>query len=121
MKYKVVHSDKDSKYVVYRKFTYKPSKYLGVQGFLSIFFLSFGIYLTIPTPEDIVILGTIGKYIAAVFDLSTGKGILFATLAYKGTGVALICLAVIFGGSYIQESLKSQVKNSINSIGKLHL
>jgi len=121
MKYRVTQSNQDGRYVVYRKFHYKPSKYLGVKGFASVFLLSLGIFVTIPTPEDIVILGTIGKYVSSIFGMSTGKGILFATLAYKGAGIAILCVAVVLGGSYVQEKLKAQVKSSINSIGKLHL
>lgn len=121
MKYRVTQSEEDSKYTVYRTFNYTGSKYRGAQGFLSIFLLSLGIYLTIPTPEDVVILGTLGKYISAVFDLSAGKGILYATLTYKGMGVALLCAAIILGGAYIREKLKSKVKKQMDKFSKLHL
>jgi len=111
MRYKIAHSETD-RYVVYRKFTYKRNKYLGIQGFLSVSLLSIGIFLTMPTPEDIIVLGAIGKYLSKVFDMTTGQGVLYATLAYKGTGVALIVVAAAFGGSYIRNRLKAQVKNT---------
>ena len=121
MRYRVTQSEEDSKYTVYRTFNYTGSKYRGAQGFLSIFLLSLGIYLTIPTPEDVVILGTLGKYISGAFDLSAGKGILYATLTYKGIGVALLCAAMILGGAYIRGKLKSKVKKQMDRFSKLHL
>jgi len=111
MRYKIAHSETD-RYVVYRKFTYKRSKYLGIQGFLSVSLLSIGIFMSIPTPEDIVVLGAIGKYLSSMFNLTTGEGLLYATLAYKGTGVALIVVAAAFGGSYIRNRLKAKVKDT---------
>ena len=123
MKYRIANSETGD-YVVYRKFAYKRNIYHGTKGFLSVFLLSVGVFLTIPTPEDIVILGGLGKYVASIFNLSTGKGILYTTLIYKGAGVALICIAVILGGSYVQEKLKSQVRGQINNIKnfkRLHL
>ena len=119
MKYKVPHSAEDSRYVLYRKFTYRRNINHGAKGFLSVVLLSIGVFLAIPTPEDIVILGGLGKYVSSVFNLSTGKGILYATLAYKSAGIALICIAVVLGGSYIQEKLKSQVTGHINNLKKL--
>jgi len=123
MKYRIANSETRN-YVVYRKFAYKRNIYHGVKGFLSVFLLSVGIFLTIPTPEDIIILGGIGKYMSSVFNLSTGRGILYTTLIYKGAGVAMICVAVVLGGSYIQEKLKAQVKGHINNLKnfrRLHL
>lgn len=121
MKYRVTHSNRDSKYIVYRKFTHKPRLSLGTKGFLSVIFLSVGIFLSIPTPEDILILGAIGKFFSHIFDVSTGSGILFATLTYKGTGIALIVAAIILGGSYIKEKLKTHVKGNVRRITKLQV
>ena len=104
--------------MIYRRFTYKPKLSMGSKGFLSVFLLSAGVFLTIPTPEDIVILGALGRYISQAFDMSTGKGILYATLVYKGAGVTMLVIAAVLGGSYIRERLKSQVKNQVRKITK---
>ena len=117
MKYKVKQSGTD-RYVVYRKFHYKPKLSLGTKGFLSVTLLSIGIYLSIPTHEDIVILGAIGKYLSSIFGLTNGRGVMYATLTYKGTGIALICIAAVLGGSYIRDRLMTQVKNHVKYINQ---
>jgi len=111
MRYKIAHSETD-RYVIYRKFNYKVNTKLGAQGFLSVVLLSVGIFMALPMPEDVIIYGALGKVLSKTLDLTTGKGILYASLIFEGTGMALIVLASVVGGSYIRNRLKAKVKDT---------
>jgi hypothetical protein len=68
--------------------------------------------MALPMPEDVIIYGALGKVLSKTLDLTTGKGILYASLIFEGTGMALIVLASVVGGSYIRNRLKAKVKDT---------
>ncbi|MFH0869073.1 MAG: hypothetical protein V1839_02505 [archaeon] len=118
MRYRVRNS-KSGEYVIYRKFRYKRNLNPGVKGFLSVFFMSLGIYLVLPTPEDVIIYGAVGKYISYTFKTPISSGVLYASLIFEGAGVVCIALAAVLGGSYMREKLKAQVRGHMNKLGKM--
>ncbi len=108
MKYKVLQS-KSKDGVVYRKFNYTPKQIMGVKGFLSIVFLSVGIFLLIPDFSDLIVYSAGSAALNRIFDISTQQAWLFFILIYKGIGLILLIAAIICGGQYIQAKLKRKM------------
>ncbi len=109
-KYKVLHSNADG-YVVHRKFYWDRQKRHGLAGFLSVTLLSVGIFMLLPTPEDVISVGWLSRFLMKHYSITNGAGIFYAIAIIKGTAMILIVAATALGGRYIQDELARKIKN----------
>ena len=107
-KYRIKHSETDT-HIVYRKFTYERQKQLGLIGFLAVVLMSVGIFLLIPTPEDILTIGAIANFLAGHYALANGKSIFYALILYKGSGALIVLAAIVLGGAYIKNLMLAKI------------
>ena len=102
--YRIKHAE-TATHIVYRRFTYKQQKQLGMIGFLSVVLMSIGIFLVLPTPEDIISIGAIAEFLVKHYGIANGKSILYALIISKGTGGLLILISLLLGGTYIKNMM----------------
>ncbi len=110
MLYKVPHS-KTEEFIVYRKFYFNRRKKQGMMGFLSVTLMSVGIFMLLPTPEDVVSVGWLSRFLAKHYGLTNGSGILYSIAIIKGTAVLLLIVSAVIGGQYVRERIAHRIKN----------
>lgn len=109
MLYKVPHS-KTKEFIVYRKFSYDRRKKHGVMGFLSVTLMSIGIFMLLPTPEDVVSVGWLSGFLVKHYGITNGSGILYSIAIIKGMAILLLGMSVVLGGEYIREMIAHKIK-----------
>jgi|SRR3989344_8030261 len=110
MLYKVQHS-KSEEFIVYRKFNWDRNKKRGAAGFLSVVLMSVGIFMLLPTPEDVISVGWLSRFLVKHYDVAGGNGILYSLVILKGTAALLLVVSIALGGKYVRERIAHKIKN----------
>jgi hypothetical protein len=75
---------------------------------VSTFFLGLGVYIWLPTADEIAIHPTFGWFLAYVLNIPLVYGVLLSMLIYRGVGTASLLGALILGGKPVYTKLKER-------------
>ena len=76
----------------------------------STFLLGLGIYIWLPTADELVIHPTLGFFFSYVLGINITYGVLLSVLIYRGIGTACILGAILLGGKPVYTQLKMRMK-----------
>jgi hypothetical protein len=77
---------------------------------VSAFLLGLGIYIWLPTADEIFIHPTLGFFFSYLFSINIAYGVLLSVLLYRGVGSACIVGALILGGKPVYRQLREKLK-----------
>jgi hypothetical protein len=72
--------------------------------------LGIGMYIWLPTPDEIIIYPVLGFSLSYFFHMSLVYGVLLSMIIYRGTGSACLLTALLIGGKPIYYKLKERLK-----------
>jgi hypothetical protein len=75
----------------------------------SAFLFSTGLYILLPTPDELVIYPTLGLFFSYAFHIPFIYGVLLSMVVYRGVGVTCLLGALILGGKPIYFKLKEKI------------
>ncbi len=75
---------------------------IAVSGFL----LGLGVYIWLPTADEIVIHPTFGLFLSIVLHINYAYGVLLSIIIYRAIGSACILGALLLGGKPVYNKLK---------------
>jgi hypothetical protein len=84
----------------------------------STFLFSTGLYILLPTPDELVIYPTFSLFFFYAFHMPIIYGVLLSMVIYRGVGVVCLLSALLIGGKPIYFKLKERItkKRAIISI-----
>jgi hypothetical protein len=77
---------------------------------VSAFLLGLGVYIWLPTADEIVIHPTFGLFLSIVLHINYAYGVLLSIIIYRIIGSACILGSLLLGGKPIYQKLKEKVK-----------
>ena len=77
---------------------------------VSAFLLGLGIYIWLPTADEIVIHPTLGFFLTYVLNINIAYGVLLSVIIYRGIGSACIIGAILLGGKSVYKQLKERLR-----------
>jgi hypothetical protein len=82
----------------------------------STFLLGIGVYIWLPTADEIIIHPILGLLFSTVFNINIVYGMLLSLLLYRGIGSLCIVGAVVSGGKPVYRKLRERFtkRNSEN-------
>ncbi len=70
-----------------------------------------GIYIIIPTPEEIVIHSTIAIFLSKTLKVTVSWGVILSAVIYRSLGLISLAVGLILGGEAALRRLKKRMKN----------
>ena len=77
---------------------------------VSAFLLCLGVYIWLPTVDEILIHPTFGLFLSYVLHIDYAYGVLFSIVIYRGIGSACLFGAILLGGKPIFYKLKEKLR-----------
>jgi len=77
---------------------------------LAIFLLSAGVYILLPTLDEIFIHPVFGLFLSQVLNVPTIQGIGISIIIYRSIGILCLLAALIIGGKPVYQKLKTRLK-----------
>jgi len=77
---------------------------------VSAFLIGLGIYIWLPTADEIVIHPTLGFFFSYVFSINIVYGVLLSVLLYRGIGSACLLGGLFLGGKPAYRQLRERLK-----------
>ena len=77
---------------------------------VSTFLLGLGVYILLPTADEIIVHPTFGWFLSYVFNIPLALGILLSVAIYRGVGVACLLGALGLGGKPVYAKLKDRLR-----------
>ena len=77
---------------------------------VSAFLLGLGIYIWLPTADEIVIHPTLGFFLSYALNINIVYGVLLSVLIYRGIGSACLLGAIFLGGKPIYSQLRERFR-----------
>lgn len=77
---------------------------------VSAFLLGLGIYIWLPTVDEIFIHPSLGFFFSYILNINIAYGVLLSVLVYRGIGSACIIGAIFLGGRQVYTKLKEKLK-----------
>lgn len=78
---------------------------------IATFFLIIGLYILLPTPDDIVIDTTGAILLYKFYEIHPLQGYIITFFVYRGLGVICAIFALLLGGKTIYKKLRERNKN----------
>jgi len=72
--------------------------------------LGIGIYIWLPTPDEIIIYPVLGVLLSYFFHTGLVYGVLLSMIIYRGLGTVCLLTALLIGGKPIYYKLKERLK-----------
>jgi hypothetical protein len=76
----------------------------------SAFLLAVGLYILLPTADEIVIHPVFGLFLSIVLHLPLVYGVLLSIVIYRSIGLACLLVALLVGGKPIYSKLKERFR-----------
>jgi hypothetical protein len=77
---------------------------------VSAFLLGLGVYIWLPTADEIVIHPTLGLFFSYILHINYAYGVLLSIIIYRGIGSACLLGALLLGGKPVYYTLKEKLK-----------
>jgi hypothetical protein len=77
---------------------------------VSAFLLGLGVYIWLPTADEIVIHPTFGLVLSIVLHINYAYGVLLSIVIYRIVGSACLLGALLIGGKPVYSKLKEKLK-----------
>lgn len=77
---------------------------------VSAFLLGVGVYVWLPTPDEIVIYPALSIFFSLVFNLNLAYAVLLSVILYRGIGSVCLLGAIILGGKQTYLKIKERLK-----------
>jgi len=77
---------------------------------LAIILLSVGLYILLPTLDEVFIHPVFGLFLSQVFDMPFIHGTFLSAIIYRSIGVVCLLSALLIGGKPIYQKLKGRFK-----------
>jgi hypothetical protein len=71
---------------------------------ISAFLLGLGVYILLPTPDEIIIHPTLGLLLSYVLNINIAFGVLLSVIIYRGIGSICILCAILLSGNLLINS-----------------
>jgi len=85
---------------------------------LSFALLAVGIYIVVPTPDEILIHPAIGYILSKAFNTSLQVGIIWSCTMYIGIGILFLASSLLLGGRIIMHEINSKIYAGTSTIIK---
>ena len=76
----------------------------------SLFLLGVGIYIWLPTPDEIIIYPVLGFFLSYILHMPLVYGVLLSMIIYRGIGSACLLTALLVGGRPAYQQLKERIR-----------
>ena len=76
----------------------------------STFLLGVGVYIWLPTADEIVIHPTFGWFLSYVLNIPLVYGVFLSVVIYRGVGAACLLVSLLVGGKPIYDKLKERLR-----------
>ena len=76
----------------------------------SAFFLGLGVYIWLPTADEIVIHPTFGLFLSIILHINYAYGVLLSIIIYRTIGSACLLGALLLGGKPVYNKLKEKLR-----------
>jgi hypothetical protein len=76
----------------------------------STFLLGLGVYILLPTADEIIIHPVFGLFLSYVLNLPLAIGVLLSIIIYRAIGALCVLSALLIGGKPIYQHLKETIK-----------
>jgi hypothetical protein len=80
----------------------------------STFLLGFGLYIWLPTADEIFIHPVFGLFLSYFLNIPLAYGVLLSIIIYRGIGSACLLGALALGGKPIYHSLRDRIRKKKN-------
>jgi hypothetical protein len=77
---------------------------------VSAFLLGLGVYIWLPTADEIIIHPTFGLFLSIVLHINYAYGVLLSIIIYRITGSACILGSLLLGGKPVYDKLKEKLR-----------
>jgi hypothetical protein len=77
---------------------------------VSLFLLGLGVYIWLPTADELVIHPTFGLFLSYIMHINYAYGLLLSIIIYRGVGSAFLLIALLLGGKSIYYKLREKLK-----------
>ena len=77
---------------------------------VSVFLLGLGVYIWLPTADEIVIHPTFGLFLSYIMHINYAYGFLLSIIIYRGVGSACLLIALLLGGKPIYYKLREKLR-----------
>jgi hypothetical protein len=77
---------------------------------VSVFLLGLGVYIWLPTADEIVVHPTFGLFLSIVLHINYAFGVLLSIIIYRTVGSAFLLGALLLGGKPIYNKLKEKLR-----------
>jgi hypothetical protein len=77
---------------------------------VSAFLLGLGVYIWLPTADEIVIHPTFGLFLSIVLHINYAYGVLLSIIIYRAIGSTCILGALLLGGKPVYNKLKEKLR-----------
>jgi hypothetical protein len=88
---------------------------------VSAFLLGLGVYIWLPTADEIVIHPTFGLFLSIVLQINYAYGVLLSIIIYRIIGSACILGSILIGGKPVYNKLKEKLKKNKQCIKSVFL
>jgi hypothetical protein len=83
---------------------------------LALALMAYGVYIIVPTPDELVIHPVVGYLFARTFDVSIQTGVLWSLGFYNCLGLVLLAVSLALGGRVVLEGLTGAVAQQGNML-----
>jgi hypothetical protein len=83
---------------------------------LSFALLTIGLYIVVPTPDELLIHPFTGYILSRAFNTSIKTGIIWSCTAYNSIGILFLASALLLGGRIILHELNSKIHAGASTI-----
>ena len=77
---------------------------------VSAFLLGLGVYIWLPTADEIIIHPTLGLFLSIVLHINYAYGVLLSIIIYRIVGSACLLGALLLGGKPVYNKLKEKLR-----------
>ena len=77
---------------------------------VSVFLLGLGVYIWLPTADEIVIHPTFGLFLCYVMHINYAYGLLLSIIIYRGVGSVCLLSALLLGGKPVYHKLREKLR-----------
>ncbi len=77
---------------------------------VSAFLMGLGVYIWLPTADEIVIHPTLGLFLSIVLHINYAYGVLLSIIIYRAVGSACLLGALLLGGKPVYNQAKRKTK-----------
>jgi hypothetical protein len=85
---------------------------------LSFALMAVGIYIVVPTPDELLLHPVMGLIFSKVFGVSLQTGIVWSCTMYTGLGLVFLAGSILLGGRIVVHELNNKVSSGTSSVIK---